>query len=187
MSRSMIIVLVVLLAISPISFPTACADMAEVKSQAVFIMPISLQEIEEEAFSGTAAEIVIFPEGFLRIGDNAFEQALQLTDVYIPDTTKYIADSAFSINPDLTIHGVKGSYAQKWAKKHKVPFVADNIWVAVVRRVGSPDTNGIQIDHYIAAINPEKIIGVHERGEDEGKSKRPQDHPELNPIDYRFP
>ncbi len=187
MSKRIIIALIIFLAILPSPFPTAFADESEVRPQAAFVLPLSLREIEEESFSGTAVQTVVFPEGFLRIGENAFRGALRLTNVYIPYTTRYIADSAFSQTPDLTIHGVRGSYAQKWARKHSVPFVVDNIWKAVIRDGKNLDTEGAPTDRYIEGVNPERIISSHERGEDEGKRKRPQDRPELNPIDYRFP
>ena len=187
MSKRIIIVLIILLAILPSPFPTAFAGESEVRPQAAFVLPLSLKEIDEESFSGTAVKTVVFPKGFLYIGENAFRGALQLTDVYIPYTTRYIADSAFSETTGFTIHGVKGSYAQKWAQKHRVPFVEDDIWKAIIRDGRILEAEGPPTGRYIAGVNPERIISSHERGEDEGKSKRPQERPELNPIDYRFP
>ena len=187
MSKRIIILLAMLFAILLFSLPTAYASEAEINSQTTYIFPSSLQEIEEDAFSGTAPEVVIFPDGFLHIEENAFSGAWNLTDVYIPESTEYIADSAFSGTQDLTIHGIDGSYAKEWAEEHQVPFVADNSWVALIRSGSSLNEQGIPTNHHAAAVNPEKMVAVHERSEDEIESRRPQDRPELNPIDYRFP
>ena len=187
MSKRIVILLTIHLAILLCFLPTTYADEAEVDTQATYIFPRSLQKIEEDAFSGTAAEVVIFPDGFLHIEENAFSGAWNLTDVYIPESTEYIADSAFSGTQDLTIHGIDGSYAKEWAEEHQVPFVADNIWAVLSRSGSSLNEQGIPTNQYTAAVNPEKMIAVHERSDNEIESKRPQDRPELNPIDYRFP
>lgn len=187
MRKRTMILLAMLFAIVLFSLPMTYAGEAEIDSQAAYIFPLSLREVEEDAFSGTAAETVVFPEGFLSIGENAFSGAGSLTDVYIPESTEYIADSAFSITRDLTIYGVDDSYAKEWAEEHQVPFVTDNIWAALIQSGSSLYEQGIPTNQYAAAVNPEKMIAVHERSEDEEESRRPQDRPELNPIDYRFP
>ena len=187
MNKRIIILLAMLLLALLCSLPTSYADEAEADSQATYVFPLSLREIEEDAFSGTAAEAVIFPDGFLHIGENAFSGARKLTDVYIPESTEYIADSAFSVTRDLKIHGIDESYAKEWAERHQIPFVADDIWNALPRGGSSMDAQGRLMNRQVAAVNPEKVIAVHERSEDEKESKRPQDRPELNPIDYRFP
>lgn len=168
-------------------FSLAEAEKNENAREAVFILPASLIEIEEEAFSGTGPQTVVFPEGFQRIGDRAFEGAHRLTDVYIPSTARYIADFAFPRTAHFTVHGVHGSYAEEWAEKHRIPFAADDTGHAAVRSGKDTYSRGVLISRRAAAICPEKMITVHERGEGEGKSKRPQDRAELNPIDYSFP
>ena len=186
MRKRIIILLTMLLAILLFTLLTTYADEAEIDLQATYIFPLSLQEIEEDAFSGTAAEAVIFPDGLLRIGENAFSKARNLTDVYVPESTEYIANCAFSASQNLTIHGIDNSYAKEWAEGHQVPFVADDIWSMPPKNSSSTSAQGISINRQ-AAVNPEQMIAVHERSEDEAESKRPQDRPELNPIDYRFP
>lgn len=187
MSKRIIILLAMLLIVLLFSLPTTYADETGINSQTTYIFPMSLQEIEEDAFSGTAAEVVIFPDGFLHIGERAFAGAWNLTDVYIPESVEYIADTAFSITSDLKIHGIDESYAKEWAERHQIPFVADDIWSALPKDGSSLNEQGISGKQQVAAVNPEKVIAVHERSEDEKESKRPQDRPELNPIDYRFP
>ena len=187
MDKRTIIFGAMLFAILLCSLPTSNASEAQIDLQATYVFPLSLQEIEDDAFSGTAAEAVIFPDGFLRIGENAFSEARNLTDVYVPESTEYIANCAFSASQNLTIHGIDGSNAKEWAEEHQVPFVADNIWVALIRSGSSLNEQGIPTNHHAAAVNPEKMVAVHERSEDRIESRRPQDRPELNPIDYRFP
>lgn len=187
MRKRIIILLGMLFASLLFSLPTAYASEAEINSQTTYIFPSSLQEIEEDAFSGTAAEVVIFPDGFLHIEENAFSGARNLTDVYIPESVEYIADTAFSIASDLKIHGIDESYAKEWAERHHIPFVADDIWSALPKDGSSLNVQGISWKRKVTAVNPEKMVAVHERSEDEIESRRPQDRPELNPIDYRFP
>lgn len=186
-NKKAIILLTSLLAVLLFSLGIAHADEPEIQRQATFVLPPALQEIEEEAFSGTAVESVVLPEGFLRIGERAFDQAWRLTDVYIPETTEYIAETAFSITPDLTIHGIEGSYAHDWAEAHEIPFVADDVWSMIPLRRGShgPRTNPIY--RYIATLVLLLNLTLFRNGYYEYRSRRPQDRPELNPIDYRFP
>ncbi len=180
-------ILVVLLSILLLTHTCAIADGLESKHQSTYIFPISLQEIEEGAFSDTAAENIVFPDGLVYIGEYAFSGAKKLTDVFIPETTKYIADSAFSTTSNLLIHGVKGSYAEDWAKEHKVPFIEENIWNLILDNCKIISNQDLATDFLYKTVNPERIIKMVPRSEDENKSKRPQDRPELNPIDYRFP
>ena len=46
-----------------------------------------------------------------------------LERVYIPDTTNDIADDAFDGCNSLVIYTPKGSYAEKFARKHNIPVV----------------------------------------------------------------
>lgn len=152
-----------------------------------YILPADLVTIEEEAFANTPVETVILPEGFQSLEDSAFEDASQLTDIYIPPTTNYIADTAFPKNTEMTIHGVEGSYAEDWAEEHHIPFVNENIWRLILNNGRSVTTPDVLIDFLYQTVNPQKTIKPVPRAEDEDESKRPQDRPELNPIDYRFP
>ena len=56
---------------------TAAAD-------GIMSLPEGLQIIEEEAFAGTSATIVVIPENASEIGSKAFNPANGLTDVYLP-------------------------------------------------------------------------------------------------------
>lgn len=168
--------------------PAACADSKTpaCSPSTTFLFPSSLVYIEEEAFAGTAARAAVFSDGMLAIDVRAFWGATSLKDVYIPISTVFIADSAFSLRDGFTIHGVEGSYARFWAENHQTRFAADNIWTSgsVTRRfvlIQRPVYQDVQ-----KLVYDKKLIG-EEASKNKGKSMRPQDRPELNPIDYRFP
>lgn len=152
-----------------------------------FLLPDSLQIVGDEAFSGTAVETVIFPDGFLQIGERVFDKARHLTDVYIPKTTEYIADSAFPITTNLTIHGIDDSYAKDWAHRHEIPFVIDDIWNVFVLTGISHNTHKKPINQFISTIVLIIIFSFFRSCYFELRSRRPQDRPELYPIEYRFP
>jgi len=149
--------------------------------------PNSLRYIGEEAFQGTAFRTLVLQDGFLQAGERAFSEMSQLRDAYIPGSVEYIAGSAFMRSGLETIYGLYDTYAEKWAEEHQVAFaLTDKLttmpvgsWYSIVAIVGLHgllcpclDDNSQKIKRYLNRI----II-----------SMRPQDRPELNPIDYRFP
>lgn len=152
----------------------------------IFAFPAMLQAIEEEAFEGTAVKKIIFRDNLRDIGCDAFKNAGNLTSVYIPTSTECIAECAFTGAAVYTIHGVKGSYAQKWASEHNVCFVIDDIWNCSTesRIVFSQSHTYVECSYTMIPI---KEIVPRGGREDKSWSRRPQDRPELNPIDYRFP
>lgn len=164
-----------------------CGTAYAANNDTGFILPADLKMIEDEAFEGTNAHIVVLPDGVLRIGGRAFGDIRTLEKVYIPESTTYIAESAFSGNACFTILGVEGSHAEDWAKKHGIPFVNENIWKLMLDNGKTVNIHGLEIDVLYRTVNPEKTIKIVSRTGDEEGSKRPQDRPELNPIDYRFP
>lgn len=177
------IVLLIIVSLLLFSFTVALADETGTESQGTFVFPASLQVVEEDAFSGTAAETVILPEELLEIDDNAFE-GTQLKDIYIPDTTEDIADNAFDNVPDLTIHGPNDSYAKDWAEKHHIPFVEDNIWNLATSNNPNPD---MQLTLLIRIFALLLTFAVSRHYLDIVVDRRPYDRPEMNAIDYCFP
>lgn len=156
-------------------------------TEATFVLPVSLERLDAEVFEGTIVKTVIFADGLLDIGENVFKNAFRLKDVYIPITTKYIADSAFSVNHDLTIHGVIGSYALEWAKKHQVSFMVDDIWCGNNRVERPINDQHSYRGRWLIVDDPYETSIFHDSDQDEYKSMRPQDRPELYPINYKFP
>ena len=168
-------------------FGIASAEETEAGNGGTFKLPASLLVIEDEAFAGTAAQTVILPEGLESIGAGAFEDVPTLKDVYIPNTTTYIADSALTVTPDLTIHGIDNSYAKDWAHEHEIPFVVDDIWTKVVQSGWVPTVRVERTNLYIATIVLIILFEFFRLGYYEVRSRRPQDRPDLYPIEYRFP
>ena len=180
-----IMIALVFITFLPLKMTNATADDSERKTMLVF--PATLKSVEDEAFLNTAAKTVVFPEGFLYIGNRAFANSKNLNSIVIPSSTAYIADSAFSDSGDMIIYGVKGSYVQDWAEKNGVAFISRSIWSFL-------SNNRKKANHYIAQA--QRIVhaclalafaNAVLTGQDKNRSRRPQDRPELNPIDYRFP
>ena len=90
-----------------------------------FVCPASLKRIDAGAFVGTAFTVVVLPRSIERIERETFAGANQLKDIYVPESVKFISESAIPLNPGLVGHGVKNSYAQTWAENHKLRFAED--------------------------------------------------------------
>jgi hypothetical protein len=73
------------------------------KTGNTFAIPNSVENIEDQAFSGCASlTSVTIPDGVIRIGDNAFSRCTNLTGVIIPDSVENIEDYAFYYCAGLT-------------------------------------------------------------------------------------
>ena len=161
-------------------------DLASAQKTA-FLLPASLVEIEDEAFANTAVKTVVFQDGLLHIGDFAFENAQFLTDIYIPSSVRKIGHSAFPHRRNIVLHAPEKSYAQAWAKEHRVSYRANVSWSS--RNDGRKtlrilkNASGL----YRHLTDPKDIHIPARRIEVPVRSMRPQDRPELNPIDFRFP
>ena len=194
MKKSIIAFLLVLISIVLSSLNFASAEDRTLSSkesiplqESVFILPTSLKKVEDGAFERTSVSTVVFWENVIYIGDQAFADASNLQDIYIPPSAEFIGANAFPQNKGLTIHGVKGSYAETWANKHRVPFVLSNIWTLFTAGGRSLNTQGIPLELMLLAISPDRILGITPQTAYDEMSMRPQDRSELNPINYRFP
>lgn len=88
----------------------------------LFKLPAFLTEIGDEAFAGTAFSSVRIADGCVSIGSRAFADSPLLRYVYIPESVGAIAEDAFAGCNSLTIVGVKGSFAEQYAKDHHIAF-----------------------------------------------------------------
>lgn len=150
------------------------------------VFPNELVHVGNEAFEGTSFHTLVFQEDLLRVDDRAFSGMESLREAYFPRSTEYIADSAFSLSSLERLYGFEDSYVQEWAERHGMEFkqndwasapsnvrVAVEILLPLFGTVCIPvDDNRKKIKRYI------KMLVI---------SMRPQDRPELHPIDYRFP
>ena len=70
---------------------------------------------------------VTIPNSVTSIGAGAFCCCKRLTSVTIPDSVTSIGDRAFEGCNNLTIYGKKSSYAQTYASKNGIKFVAGHV------------------------------------------------------------
>lgn len=89
------------------------------------LMPAALTKIGDNAFAGTSAEWIKLSDQVVEIGDRAFADCPNLEEIYIPESTYRISNSAFEgIQKELTIYGQNGSYAEFYAIKHGFKFIS---------------------------------------------------------------
>ena len=162
------------------------AEELDVTQNSAFLFPASLKIIDEEAFSETSLVKAVLPDGVTYIGNKAFHKAIHLKDIVIPKTTVYIGKLAIPQNEGLIIHTVKGSYAHHWAKEHHRHFVINNDKPLRNKSIQMRSDNSTK-NVYNQTVHYGNLIRLHARTEDEGNSMRPQERPELYPIDYKFP
>ena len=83
------------------------------------------QAAEQETVEGISkmeTTTLIIHDGTTSVRDTAFEGCTGLTSIVIPDSVIEIGNSAFFGCTGLTIYGVKGSYAETYAKENNIPF-----------------------------------------------------------------
>ncbi len=70
----------------------------------------------------TSLSVVVIPEGVGAISDSAFRGCSQLTSLTIPKSVTSIKSEALGSCKKVVIHAPAGSFAEKYAKKNKIPF-----------------------------------------------------------------
>lgn len=166
---------------------SAAAAANDVWPQVSFVLPASLITIEEEAFLGISAENVVFQDGLRHIREKAFTQVESLRNVFIPATVQLIADSAFQPNSRVIIHGEVHSAAWDWAIENNVHFTTDYWYVLSESEQQIISENKSAAAFTGSTEKPEAAAKPFNGTGDLYRSMRPQDRPELYPIDYRFP
>lgn len=154
--------------------------------QPTMVLPASLRTIEAEAFAETAASIVVLPESTAVIGERAFASIRTLREIHIPQSVQYMADHVFEGSPNLTVFGEANSYAENWAREHDVLFTRAGSGILANGKLLNLIANEFLLLLPFGCIDPRLLCLLRRRRNTE-RSMRPQDRPELNPIDYRFP
>ena len=151
-----------------------------------FVFPDSLELIEDEAFESTAPKAVILSDSVVKIGQRAFAYSLDLKTVTIPESVIYIGEQAFEGIPELVVRGSENSYAAQWAFEHEICFIpldSAAAWVETLIKLLA----GSVFTLLPVCIWPEETSLRRRKTLDVWRSMRPQDRPELYPINYKFP
>ncbi len=96
-----------------------CSSLANIT------IPDSVTSIGSFVFSGcNSLTSITIPAGVASIEDYAFYGCSSLISITIPDSVTSIEDYVFFGCNNLTIYGYTGSYAETYANKNDIPFVA---------------------------------------------------------------
>ena len=71
------------------------SDVLALGEISIMRLPAMLEEIDEEAFMGMAAEGIIIPDGCTAIGSKAFANCPNLIYIKIPSSVTVIAEDEF--------------------------------------------------------------------------------------------
>ena len=88
-----------------------------------FVLPRMLTVIDEEAFVGISATQIEVSENVVSIGRNAFADCEYLRAITIPATVSSIDDTALSGCENVTVYGMRGSEAERFAAAAGFPFI----------------------------------------------------------------
>jgi len=89
------------------------------------VLPDGITQISYQAFAHCRSLTnIVIPDSVTSIHYFAFEFCTGLTSIVIPDSVTSIANDAFRSCDNLTIYGEAGSYAESYANKQGIPFVA---------------------------------------------------------------
>lgn len=87
-------------------------------------LPESLTEIEDEAFEGTAPNVVIIPDSVSTIGSRSFADNQNLYSMVVYSRSMAVADNAFENCPNMTVYGYSNSSIDTYCTERSIPFVA---------------------------------------------------------------
>ncbi len=88
-------------------------------------LPSTLHTVGPSAFlSCSSLETLVLPDSVTRIENGAFVGCESLQSLTIPGNVYFISSDAFYNCLNLTIRGIRGSYAETVANQHNIPFDA---------------------------------------------------------------
>ena len=87
------------------------------------VLPQSLTIIEEGAFEGISARCVEITENVAAIEGRAFADCRYLREIHIPASVVKVDDHALEGCEKVTVYGVKGTEAERFAKAAGFKFV----------------------------------------------------------------
>lgn len=86
-----------------------------------------LTGLADQLFMGYKLSSIIIPDGYEYIGARCFAENPGLLEITIPKTVTYISDDCFE-GTNVTIWGYNGSYAETYARQHKIKFLVIFEW-----------------------------------------------------------
>ena len=105
------------------------------------VLPMSLEEVEEEAFEGMGTQIVEIPESAVSIGARAFRNCTDLLYVYIPDSVTDIGEGAFEGCSNVILLCDPGSAAHSYAVDNGIEYSPANAGVEPIADTVSVSLN----------------------------------------------
>ena len=87
-----------------------------------FIAPNGVKTIFEKAFASSRLSRVFLASSLTAIEEFAFDNALDLEEIYIPSSVTFIGTNAFGNCPALTIFAPKDSYAIQYAEENGISY-----------------------------------------------------------------
>ena len=98
-------------------------------TQCEVIIPKGVNTITRDAFRNTQSpRKIIFPDTVVEIHDNSILGIEKLEELYIPGSVRYISSHGWIRRPEnLAIKTLEGSYAEEFARRHKIPVINGNI------------------------------------------------------------
>ena len=89
-------------------------------------LSVGVTELKTRTFYGcTSLTNITLPKNLTSIGFGVFADCTSLEKLELPDTVTEISDTAFDGCTNLTLYVTGGSYAEKYAKEHGIPYVSE--------------------------------------------------------------
>ncbi len=98
---------------------------SECESLNNIVIPEQITSIGDYAFEFCENLVDVKISGATSIGDYAFDACINLKNVTVSENVTSIGRNAFRWCSVISLHGAEGSYAEKYAKKNKIPFISE--------------------------------------------------------------
>ena len=83
--------------------------------------------IADEAFKGLEITSITIPEGYETIGNQSFANDPVPLEITVPRSVISIGNDCFE-GTDVVFYGYNGSYAEEYARSHKIKFLVIFEW-----------------------------------------------------------
>ena len=90
-----------------------------------FTLPAGAERIEEEAFEGSAMQVVYVPDGCGFIGENAFKDCASLRQIRLPMDCEIDAAAFTGCTALIAVYAPAGGTVQSWCEQADILFIAE--------------------------------------------------------------